>query len=283
MISSDRTYCLALNLAVLVFLTPLPMSTATAQLFTMNEECRNGVAQAEQLAENGDYRQALDVYAGLVEGCDTRDGVETIQTGIAHAHNETGNYNDAYEAANIAWKSSKHANVSALFERARAQENLGNAEAATADYDRMIELTEANQNISERATLYAKVANMNYRAGKSAEAQQYIEQAMQLDPDNPDPYIVRGDWAANDGDYEAAFADYDRAVAMGRAGVGMYATRSDTRIKMMQEKYGTENAQELRGQMTPEETNLVCSDTKKALELGLRDMQMDMFAALVCR
>ena len=52
--------------------------------------------QAEQLSENGDCRQALDVYTGLVKGCDTRDGIEAIQTGIARAHNETGNYNDAY-------------------------------------------------------------------------------------------------------------------------------------------------------------------------------------------
>ena len=63
----------------------------------------------------------------------------------------------------------------------------------------------------------------------------------------------------------------------------MYAIRSDARIAMLQKKYGTDNVQTLRSQLTPEEKNLVCADSKKALDLGLRDMQMDMFVALVCR
>lgn len=241
------------------------------------------MARAEDLANAGESRQALDSYSGLVEDCDSRDGVDVIQTGIARANNDLGKYQDAIEAANVAWETSKQTSINALFERARAKESLGDIEAATADYDLMIEMTEMNQNITERATLYAKVANLNYRAGKIPEAQEYIGKAMELDPDNPDPYIVRGDWAVNDGDYASAFEDYDQAVERGRTGAGMYATRSDARIKMMQEKYGTENVQELRGKMTAQETELVCADSRKALDLGLRDMQVDMFVALVCR
>ncbi len=63
----------------------------------------------------------------------------------------------------------------------------------------------------------------------------------------------------------------------------MYAIRGQARIKMMQTKYGTENVQELRAKMTPAETEMVCGDTRKAVDMGLQDMKMDMFVALVCR
>jgi len=54
-------------------------------------------------------------------------------------------------------------------------------------------------------------------------------------------------------------------------------------VKQVQEKYGTTNAQELRAQMSPAETEKVCSDVKKALDLGWMNPQMDMFSALVCK
>lgn len=274
----------ALRAAISLLLFMLAIGeSAEAQLFTMNEECRNSVAEAEGLAASGDYSRALDLYSSLVEECDSRDGVEAVQVGIARAQNGLRNYDEAIAAANVALEETKQEGLNALFERARAEESLGNMAAAQADYDRMIELTEMNQNVAERATLYAKVANMNYRAGKPAEAEQYLATAMELDPGNPGPYILRGDWAINDGDYEKGFDDYDRAVELGRTDAEMYGIRSDARIGMLQEKYGTENVQELRAQMTPGEKDLVCADSKKALDLGLRDMQMDMFVALVCR
>jgi hypothetical protein len=35
--------------------------------------------------------------------------------------------------------------------------------------------------------------------------------------------------------------------------------------------------------MTEQERNQLCTEMKKALSLGLRDMKQDMFAALVCK
>jgi hypothetical protein len=70
---------------------------------------------------------------------------------------------------------------------------------------------------------------------------------------------------------------------MGRTDPDMYAIRGEARIKMMQQKYATENVQQLRAKMTPDETAMVCADVSEALDLGLKDMQIDMFAALVCR
>jgi tetratricopeptide (TPR) repeat protein len=256
---------------------------AEAQTFTMNKECRASVEEGNRLNDVPDSGAALAVFDALVEECKTRDGKEAVQVGRARALNGLGRYDEAIAAANAALEATKDKSLFAYFERAYAQEQLGMTDAAAADYNRIIELTERNENVAERATIYAKVADLNYRAGRTAEAEQYLAKAAELDPGNPNFLIQRGDWAAHDGDYDAAFVEYDRAVAAGKADAEMYQIRANARIREMQGKYGTDNVQELRSRMTPAEKELVCVETKKALALGLKDMQMDMFSALVCR
>jgi len=51
----------------------------------------------------------------------------------------------------------------------------------------------------------------------------------------------------------------------------------------MDAKYGTSKAQDLRGKMTDEEKTVLCADMKRAQELGLKDMNKDMFMALICK
>ncbi len=268
---------LALGLAMALTAAP-----AMAQTFTMNKECRAQVAAANALNDTRQYDQALGSFDAIVESCDTKDGKEQVQVGRAHALNGLGRHDDAVTAANMALEVTKDLSLFAYFERAYAQEQMGMADSAAADYNRIIELTEKNQNVAERATIYAKVADLNYKAGKPAEAEQYLAKAMELDPGNPNFAIQRGDWAAWDGNYDAAFVEYDKAVAAGKADLEMYQIRSNARIRQMETKYGTNNVQELRSKMTAQETGLVCTETKKAIDLGLKDMKMDMFAALVC-
>ena len=272
-----------LGLAVAVLLCFGFAVTAHAQLITMSKECRAQVAQGNALNEAGDYRRALDLFTGIAAECKTKDGKEAVQIGIARSQNGLYNHADAIDAANLALDVTKGTSLYALFEKAYAEERMGDVEAAQADYDRIIALTEKNENVKERATIYAKVADLNYRAGKIEDANAHLARAMQLDPDNAGFYVQRGDWAAESGDYDRAFEDYDKAVAMGRDDAEMYGFRAQARIKMMQQKYSTENVQALRSEMTPAETEMVCADLKKSLDLGLKDMQMDMFAALVCR
>ncbi len=282
-LSSQLWRCSVSRAAALLCLSLSFAVPASAQLITMSKECRAQVAQGNEMIAARDYRRALDLFTGIAADCDTKDGKEAVQVGIASAQNGLYNYPEAIAAANLALDVSKGTSLNALFERAIAQEKSGNMAAATADYDRIIELTEKNQNVTERATIYAKVADLNYRAGKLEEANGHLAKAMELDPANADFYIQRGDWAADSGDYDRAFVDYDKAVAMGRTDPDMYAIRGQARIKMMQKKYGTENVQELRAKMTPAETEMVCGDTRKAVDMGLQDMKMDMFVALVCR
>ena len=269
-------------LAILVIV--LAPVIADAQLNTMGKECRAQVDAANQLNDAGDYAGALAAFDAIVEKCDTKDGIEAVQVGRAHALNGLGNHTEAMAAADAAQAAyPNQESLFAYFERAYAQEQMGNMEAATADYNRIIELTEMNQNVAERATIYAKVADLNYQAGKTSDAEAYLAKAMELDPNNPDFLILQGDWKVRAGDYDAAFAYYDKAVAMGLTGAGMYEIRAEARLKQVQDKYGTTNAQELRSQMTPAETQMVCTEVNKALELGLMNPQMDMFAALVCK
>ncbi len=256
---------------------------ARAQTFTMNEECRAGVAAASALNAGGDHAGALNAFDALVDECDTRDGKEQIQAGRASALNGLGRYDDAITAANAALEASKDKSLEAYFERALAQESLGRPADAKADYDRVIELTEKNQNVAERATIYAKVADMNFRAGKQTEAQFYMANAIELDPDNPDFLLQRGDWASVDGDYARAREDYDRAAAMAPDDADVFLARTESNLRQMESKYGTTQAGELRNSMTESEKSLLCKDLNRALELGVQDMKLDMFAALTCR
>ena len=268
---------------LLVLAGTLATAPSVAQTFTMNKECRADVAAANQLNDTKQYAEALAAFDTIVDKCDTKDGKEAVQVGRARSLNGLGRHEEAISAADTALEVTKNTSLFAYFERAYAQEQMGMADSAAADYNRIIELTEKNQNVAERATIYAKVADLNYKAGKPAEAEAYLAKAMELDPGNPNFAIQRGDWAAWDGNYDAAFVEYDKAVAAGKADVEMYQIRSNARIRQMESKYGTNNVQELRGKMTPEETQMVCSETTKAIDLGLKDMKMDMFAALVCR
>jgi hypothetical protein len=95
--------------------------------------------------------------------------------------------------------------------------------------------------------------------------------------------VQKGDMLVDEKKYNDAFIQYDKAIEMGKADAEMYQIRSYARIKMLQEKYKTKNAQELRKKMSAQEKDQVCTELKKAQSLGMKDMQLDMFASLVCK
>jgi hypothetical protein len=63
----------------------------------------------------------------------------------------------------------------------------------------------------------------------------------------------------------------------------MYKIRTEARMKMVQDKYHTENAQELRNKMNATEKQQVCTELRKLISLGYKNMKADMFDALVCK
>lgn len=255
---------------------------ARASWDAVRNDCEDAIAAANLQNDAGDYAGALGAFDAIVGECDGKSERIAIQTGRAHALNMMKRYPEALTAADAVLADDDE-HLFGLFERAYANEHMGSMEAATADYERIIQLTEKNQNVKERATIYAKVADLSYKSGKTAEAETYLAKAMELDPANPDFVILKGDWALKAGDYAGADAAYNQATAMGVSGVEMYQIRAEGSLKMVQDKYGTTNAQELRAKMTPQEKALVCGDLNRALALGWKNPQMDMFAALTCQ
>lgn len=258
-------------------------TAAQSQTFTMSRKCRDQIAQANQMNAEKHYDSALAVFAASQKGCSTKDAKEAIWTGKARSMNGLKQYAGAAAEADQALKLTKNKSLNGYFERAVANEGMGNVEAANADFGKIIELTEKNQNQKERATIYAKIADLNYQAGKLEAGDSNMAKAMTLDPSNANFTIQQGDRFVREGQYDKAFEFYDKSVAQGRTDLDMYVIRTNARMKMVQDKYHTSNAQELRTKMTPQEKEQVCTEMKKAIALGLKDMKQDMFVALVCK
>jgi tetratricopeptide (TPR) repeat protein len=230
------------------------------------------------------YQEALDGFVAIENSCKTKDAKEAIAVGKAEAYNGLGKYNEAITASDAALKVSKNKSLMGYFQKATAQYRLGQFEASKATFANVIALTEKNENVKARASNYALLAAVQYRQLNEKDSAFYnLDKAMQLDPDNADFYIEKGDMLIGEKDYDAAFVQYDKAVSMGRTDMDMYVIRTNGRMKMVQDKYHTTNTQELRSKMTPTEKDKVCTELKKAIALGLKDMKYDMFASLVCK
>ena len=256
---------------------------AGAQTFTMSKKCKEQIDLANRMNADKHYDSAIAIFDAVTKQCNSKDGKEAVAVGKAHAYNGKKQYDEAVTAANAALAVSKNTSLNGYFERGIANEGLKNSEAAEADFNQIIALTEKNKNLKERATIYAKIADMQYQAGKMEDGDASLAKAMELDPSNTNFLIQKGDMYVTHGKYDDAFIYYDKAVDAGKTDLDMYVIRTNARMKMVQDKYGTTVAQELRAKMSAKEKEQVCVEMKKALELGLKDMKQEMFSALVCK
>ena len=259
-------------------------STLFAQTFTMSKNCKALHQTAQEALQNKMYSEALELFGSFAGDCKTKDAKVYAAVGMAEAYNGLGDHEKAIKASDDALKITKGRNLSAHFQKAVAYNKLGDPGAAKAELNEVMALTEKNVNTAERASNYALMAALYDRQlGDRDSALYYLDQAMAMDPANSDFLIQKGDMFVASHEYDRAFGAYDEAVDMGRNDLDMYIIRSEAGLKMLEHKYGTTKAQDLRTKMTPEEKALVCSDLTKALELGWNDMNKDMFAALVCK
>jgi tetratricopeptide (TPR) repeat protein len=255
-----------------------------AQTFTMGNKCYEQNKNGVNLLKEKRYEDALNTFSAMGKSCTTKDAKEAIATGKAEAFNGLGRYEEAITASNAALKVTKNKSLMGYYQKAIAQNKLKQYDASRASFAKVIELTEKNKDVKARASNYGVMSAMYWRQLNYRDSANYfLEKAVALDPSNPRFVIQKGDMFADEKKYDEAFAEYDKAVKMGKADAEMYAIRSNARIKSMQEKYHTTNAQELRSKMTSKEKDLVCTDLKKAISLGLKDMKQDMFASLVCK
>jgi len=274
------------NLTQLGFVLVLTLSgtMADAQTFTMGGKCRDMLTTANEALHNKAFDQAIQIFTDFSGSCKTKDAKILGAVGQAEAYNGLGEYEKAIEMCDDALDRSKGKNLIAHFQKAIALENMNNPEGARDELNAVIELTENNQNTRERASNYALMAALYDRQlGDRDSALYFLDTAIALDGENTDFLIQKGDMYVISNEYDKAFEAYDAAVAKGRSDMDMYIIRSNGRLKMLEHKYGTSEARQLREKMTDEDKKLVCDDLRKALDLGWKDMNKDMFAALVCK
>ena len=253
-----------------------------AQLVTMSNKCFDQLEGANASIDAGNYDAALPELEAVLAKCSAKDAQEQANAAKARAYNGMKRYSEALEAANAAL-AVKSTSVNALFQRGAAYAGLGQTAESKADFDQIIALTEKNQNVEQRASIFAELADLSWKQGMKAEAETYMNQAIFYDGDNPNYYIQRGDMRIKEGKIDEAFADYDKAVANGKSDLEMYSIRSNAMVNAMQEKYGTTNANELSKKMTAGEKSRLCADLDKAFDLGLKDMQLDLFRTMACK
>jgi tetratricopeptide (TPR) repeat protein len=252
------------------------------QLFTMSNQCLAQMKNADRLNNEKKYDSALALYKSMGK-CNSKDAKEQKAFGAARAYNGLKEYDQAIAYANEALKQTKNTSINGYFQRAMAYNGKKMVDSSRSDFERIIQLTEKNQNIKERATIYAMIGDLYSQSGLKDSATANIDKAISLDPGNASFYIQKGDLHAREGDYDGAFVQYDKAVELGRTDVDMYKIRTEMRMKMVQDKYKTDNAQELRNKMTATEKQQVCTELKKLISLGYKNMKADMFDALVCK
>lgn len=266
----------------LIYLLLLPVFLRAQQLVTMSNKCFKQVQAGNTQNSQGQYEQALETFQSIVKNCSAKDAKEEGHVGLATAYNGLKQYDSAVTAANNAIKASKKKSVSAYYTRSFAYSNLNRPEDAKADLLTITNLTTKNKNVKARATIFARLAQVNFQLGMQAEADSNLQNAMQLDPQNPDFYIQQGDMLLKNQHYDDAFKAYDKVVELGKTDLEIYQIRTEARLKQVHDKYKTSDTKELSHKMTQQEKRKLCNEIAKAVELGLRNLQLELLSSTIC-
>ena len=272
---TTRTLLLALLLVT--------VSASQAQTFTMGKKCRAALATAKEALDAGSYQDALTLYQAFADKCRTRDAKEQAAIGLAEAYNGLEMYQEAIAQADAALKVTKNRSLDGHFQKALALNRMGDVEGSKNQLAEVMKLTENNENTAQRASNYALMAALYDRQMDQMDsALVYLNKAKELDPGNVKYTLQEGDMYLVHEDYEAAYAKYDEAAMMDPTSVDVYISKVNAGLWQMEKKYGTTKAQELREVMTESEKSTICADLSKAFEMGWKDMNKEMFSALVC-
>jgi len=259
-----------------------PLSMQAQQLITMSNKCFKQVQAGNKQNDQGQYQEALNTFTKVLKDCSAKDAKEEGNIGIAIASNGLKQYDNAVTSANNAIKVGKEKNVMAYYARSFAYGKLGRTEDAKADLVKITDLTKKNKDIKARATMFAQLAHLDFQLNMLAEADTNLTKAIELDPENPAFYIQKGDMMIKINNYDDAFVAYDKVLDLGKNDLEIYQIRTEARLKQMQQKYVTTDVNELSKRMTKQEKSTVCADAKKALDLGLRNLQLDLLASTIC-
>lgn len=274
---------IGLRIALVLSLWIVGQPQASAQrLITMSNKCVERVDNGKAALETKNYQDAINWFNEVLDKCSAKDGKEAGNVGLAMAYNSMGQYQEAINHANAALEVSKNTNINAFFARATAYNGLKQTAEAEADFQQIVALTAKNENVKDRATIFAELADLSRQQGMYDKADLYLKEAIALDGENPAFFIQKGDMLRDQGDLDAALQQYELAEANGYDGLEVAQIKVSALINAMEKKYGTNKSNELKAKMTAQETEKVCAEVNRAFELGMKDMQLDLFRAMVC-
>jgi len=252
-------------------------------LVTTSNSCYNLIKSSNDQNKAGDYSSALANFNEILKKCDAYDAKVPAYAGKAEALNGLQQYDAALSSAQEGLKLDK-TSIDNLFQKAVAEMRLGrNAEAKT-DLQTVISLTEKNKNTAQRATIYAKIAALESREQNWTDATTNIHQAISLDPNNGDFYILQGDISASSGNYPAALESYNQAISiMGNGSAPAWKAKVEAMIKMNKGKYGTNDANTLAAKMNETEKQNLCTAIKSGKAQGMKNMNIDLTQVAICK
>lgn len=249
----------------------------------MGKKCKEALANAQAALSSQSYQDALALYQAFADDCKTKDAKEQAAIGMAEAYNGLGMYEEAIAQADAALKVTKDRSLEGHFQKALALNKTGDVEGSKNQLAEVMKLTENNQNTAQRASNYALMAALYDRQmGQMDSALVYLNKAKELDPGNVKYTLQEGDMYLVHEDYKTAYEKYDEAVQMDPTSIDPYISKVNAGLWQMEKKYGTSKAQELREVMAESEKSAICRDLTKAFEMGWKDMNKEMFKALVC-
>jgi predicted Zn-dependent protease len=251
-------------------------------LVTMSNSCGKSISAGQAANKARNYNEGLTIFNDVLKTCDAYDAKEKGYAGKAQALNGLTQYNDALEAANQGLKINK-TSVDNLFEKANAELGLNQKEEAKKDFSTIIDLTQKNKNVKERATIYAKMADIDLSQKMYADASNNLDAAISLDPKNPDFYMLRGDINSQQNQLNDAAANYDKAIDMGKDDAEAWHAKTATLIKVTQQKYGTDNISTLAKKMSSADKSSLCKAIEKAQSKGVKDVNVDLLQASICK
>lgn len=268
--------------ALLFFLLFTSSAIQAQRLITTSNKCYKQIQEGNKLNDSGQYEQAFDTFTKVLKDCSAKDAKEEGNIGMAVASNGLHQYERAINFANSAIKVSKKTSVMAYYARSYAYGNLGQTHEAREDIIKITELTKKNKNVKARATMFAQLAHLDFQLNRLAEADSNLVKATELDPSNPSFFVQKGDMMVKVKNYEDAFNAYDKVLDLGKNDLEIYQIRTEARLKQIQEKYNTLDSKVLAKQMTASEKRTLCGDLTKSVDLGLRNLQLELLGTMIC-
>ena len=266
----------------LFFFSVISFTACRSGLVTMTNGCYNAIESGQQANKSGEYSKALDQFNQVLDQCKAYDAKEKGYAGKAAALNGMQQYTQALEAANQGLVV-KQTSIDNLFEKATAELGLKKSADAKASFATIIDLTQKNQNVKDRATIYAKIAEIDLKQNMYTDALNNVQQAISLDADNLSFYMLRGDIKTAQKDFTGAIADYDLAIAKGKDDTEAWKAKSFTYIKSYQTKYNTTDTKALAGKLSQQDKQVLCGEIAKAKARGVKDVNVDLLELTLCK